>query len=244
MQDTGSQNVAFILVRPQFLGNIGSVARSMKNFGFSDLRFVEPPRNYKDAEARKMAVAAFDVLKHSSTFTSLASAIEDVHTVIGTSSGQQRKEALQDLDAAIKTLPMNRDARIGIVFGDEVDGLRKDELSLCHLVARIPTNPQFPSLNLAQAAGIIAYELSRFLHLSHPPPAQPIEQLPPPVGEVDEVFDQLALFLETVDFARDRNKAQVLTELRQFFYRARPTKRENDLLRGVLHKLNHSLPKS
>ena len=242
MKHSDGPHVTFILVRPQFLGNIGSVARLMKNFGFADLRFVEPPRNYKDAEARKMAVAAFDVLKHSTTFSTLASAIEDLHVVIGTSSGQQRKESLKDLDALVGDLPIHAGTRIGVAFGDEVDGLRRDELSLCHLIARVPTNPEFPSLNLAQAAGIIAYELAKRIGRSSAPTEEhSIECVPPPVAEVDELFKQLSVFLETVDFARDRNKNQVLTELRQFFYRAKPTKRENDLLRGIIRKLNQSI---
>jgi TrmH family RNA methyltransferase len=245
-QVANTSQVAFILVRPQFLGNIGSVARLMKNFGFSDLRFVEPPRNYKDAEARKMAVGAFDILKGSKTFSSLPEAIDDLHYVIGTSSGQQRKEQIYDLEQALRDLPANNQTRIGVVLGNEVDGLTRDELSHCHVIAKVPTSPEFSSLNLAQAAGIIAYELSRHLHTvsSAAPGELKNNRLPPSVAEVDELFEQLAILLEKVEFARSYNKPLVLTELRQFFYRAMPSKREGDLLRGILHKLTQSIPEN
>jgi tRNA (cytidine32/uridine32-2'-O)-methyltransferase len=246
LEPSNTSPVAFILVRPQFLGNIGSVARLMKNFGFFDLRFVEPPRNYKDAEARKMAVAAFDILKGSKTFASLSDAIADLHYVIGTSSGQQRKEQIYDLDLALRDMPANSQTRIGVVLGNEVDGLTREELSQCHVIARVPTCPEFSSLNLAQAAGIIAYELSRHLHTVAPvtPGEMKNNRLPPSVAEVDELFDQVAILLEKVEFARSYNKPLVLTELRQFFYRAMPSKREGDLLRGILHKLTQSIPEN
>src|SRR3984885_15562816 len=95
-------NVYFILVRPVYLGNIGSMARLIKNFGFSNLRLVEAPRNYKDAEARKMAVGAFDVLKASQVFNTLNEAVEDMNLVIGTSTGQQRSQPLVALSQAVE----------------------------------------------------------------------------------------------------------------------------------------------
>lgn len=239
---SGHAQVSFILVRPQFLGNIGSVARVIKNFGFTDLRFVEPPRNYKDAEARKMAVAAFDVLKKSTTYSSFSDAIEDLHFVVGTSSGQQRKEPLQPFDLAINSMPTNSDARVGIAFGDEVDGLRRDELNLCNIVATIPTNPDFPSLNLAQAVGLTAYELSKPRTSAPQTANENNEILQPTAGEIAELFEQLSVLMNNVDFARPKNEAQVLADLRQFFFRAGATKRETDLLRGIMHKLNQSVP--
>jgi TrmH family RNA methyltransferase len=238
------RNGAFILVRPKFLGNIGSVARVMKNFGFNDLRFVEPPRNYKDAESRKMAVAAFDVLKQSKVFPSLEKAIEDLDFVIGTTSGQQRAIPMRYLDEFVD-LPFNADiTSIGVIFGDETDGLRADELSLCHSVVTIRTNDEFPALNLAQAAGIVAYELAR---LTSPDPNKvdkSLQLIPPSVNEIEQLFEQFSIFLERLEFARPRNKEKVLNALRSFFNRAMPSKRENDILKGILSKLNQSLTES
>jgi TrmH family RNA methyltransferase len=158
-----SENIVFILVRPVYLGNIGSVARVMKNFGFRRLRLVEPPRNYKDAEARKMAVAAFDILKEAEVFPSLSDALKDVTFAVGTTSGQQRENPPVPLRIITSMMAERSDALSAFVFGDERNGLSREELDRCHQVMTIPTSPDFAALNLAQAVAICAYELSTLL---------------------------------------------------------------------------------
>jgi tRNA (cytidine32/uridine32-2'-O)-methyltransferase len=268
-------NVYFILVRPVYLGNIGSMARLIKNFGFSNLRLVDAPRNYKDAEARKMAVGAFDVLKKCATFETFHDSIRDMNFVIGTSAGQQRSQPLVTLADALEQVGRSDSAnKIAVVLGDERNGLSNEELVSCHSVARIPTAPSFPSLNVAQAACVIAYELSKRsrplssmqdidapgesahgqLHGKGPAfvnrteiadgssaRAAESKLLLPSVSEDDELFDQVAILLDNVEFSRRYNKSLVVGELRQFYRRAMPTKRECDLLRGILHKLNQSI---
>lgn len=232
----------FILVRPEQLGNIGSVARAMKNFGFSNLRLVEAPRNFKDAEARKMSVGAFDILKAATNFADFSSAIEDLHFVIGTSSGQQRKRPLPPMEEILAQPAISgKDLKIGIVFGDERNGLRSEELERCNATATIPTNPDFSALNLAQAACIVAYQLSKTTGLATAPTK---ETALPSVAEMDQLFELVSTLMEITDFSRTYNKARVTAELRSFYQRAIPTKRECDLLRGLLHKLNQSLRSS
>jgi tRNA (cytidine32/uridine32-2'-O)-methyltransferase len=250
------ENCSFILVRPEQLGNIGSTARAMKNFGLFDLRLVDAPRNYKDAEARQMAVGAFDILKASTNFKSFVSAIEDLQFVVGTSSGQQRKHSLVPIGEILRQPAMlSKDCKIGIVFGEERNGLRNDELERCHLTATIPTNPEFPSLNLAQAACLVAYELSKRDQLADsdlvtsnesinyataPSDATKAATLPS-IGEIEQLFELVTTLMEITDFSRTYNKTQVTAEIRSFYQRAIPTKRECDLLRGMLHKLNQSI---
>ncbi|MBA4078864.1 MAG: hypothetical protein C0508_27795, partial [Cyanobacteria bacterium PR.023] len=157
-------NIIFILVRPNFLGNIGSTARVMKNFGFSQLRLVNPPRNYLDAEARKMAVDAFDVLKKAKVESSLSQALSDINLAFSTSACQHRTEEPEALGHLVEKLhqqDLTRENKIAFVFGDERDGLTKEEIARCHELILVPTEPTFASLNLAQALGIVAYELSR-----------------------------------------------------------------------------------
>lgn len=241
IQATGKNSVYFVFVRPEFLGNIGSIARVMKNFGFSNLRLVDAPRNYKDAEARKMSVGAFDVLKEAVTFQSLADALADMHFVAGTSSGQQRDQPLKTLDEALALMPLSGQNKIAIVFGDERNGLRSDELGLCHIIVRIPTDPAFPSLNLAQSAGIIAYELSKkFNDINCSVPESDMSSLSSET-ETDRLFDQVEILLDNIGLARPYNKSLLLSELRRFYNRAVPTKRESDLLHATLRKLNRKV---
>lgn len=238
-------NIYFILVRPVFLGNIGATARLMKNFGFDKLRLVDAPRNYKDAEARKMAVDAFDILKAAEVFSTLPEAVADINLIVGTSSGQQRSQPLEELPQFLKRAnEQNIDSgnKIAIVLGDERNGLSIDELAICNVQVRIATNPLFPSLNLSQAACILAYELSKLcVQVDNSFNVNVHSSALTTAADDDELFEQLAQMLEKIQFSRAHNKELVLGQLRQFYKRALPTKREKDLLRGVLHRLVHSV---
>ncbi len=110
------KNVFFILVRPLFLGNIGSVARVLKNFDFENLRLVAPPKNYKDAEARRMAVGAFDLLKKCQVFIDLDEAMEDIDVAVGTTCGYQRACQTVPLYELCPRLSISSSQRIGIIL--------------------------------------------------------------------------------------------------------------------------------
>lgn len=236
-------NFFIVLVRPQYLGNLGSVARVVKNFGFSRLRLVEPPRNYKESEARRMSVGAFDILKNSEIFDSLSDALADVSLAIGTTSGQQR-----DLSPVpLKTLLPNivactRTSRCAIVFGDEVNGLPTEELLRCHHVATIPTNPEFSALNMAQAVGIAVHSVFDSMSSVEIATDAPEESVVYSRGRQDDkIFEQLDTLLLNSDFSRTYNRTKVLTEFRNFYQRAHPTERESSLLLGALLKLNQKI---
>lgn len=231
-------NLIFVLVRPIFLGNIGSVARVLKNFGFERVRLVDPPRNYKDAEARKMSVGAFDVLKRCEVFPTLSDALKDVSFAVGTTSGQSRAVSplplLEVVPAAVRASQKNV---VAFVFGDERDGLTRDELMRCHRLIAIPTNPDFPALNVAQAVGIIAYELTR---ADHPAATDSIKTHP--AGQADdEFFAHLDALLDRIEFTRRYNRAVILQEIRSLYQRIYPTERELDILSGIVRRLNQKL---
>lgn len=232
-------NICFILVRPVFLGNIGSAARVMKNFGYSKLRLVAPPKNYKDAEARKMAVGAFDILKQAEVFDELPEALADVSMAAGTTSGRQRTDRLKDfLEATGSLISAAQSHMVAIVFGDERDGLRADELRRCHLQVTIPTEAALPSLNLAQSAAIVAYELNRAISLS---PPEPTPDVLPTGADDDEIMRQLELLIDQAGFSRTYNRSLVISELRSAYQRMQPTLREADLLKGCLMRVNQKL---
>jgi TrmH family RNA methyltransferase len=235
-------NIAIVLFHPNFLGNIGSVARAMKNFGFSDLRLVNPPSNYKDAEARMMAVGAFDLLKKCTVFGDVSSCVEEAALVYGTTSGRQRSQNLLTLqEAAAEAAKASHDNRIVFLFGDEKNGLGNDELARCHRLVHISTNPLFSALNLAQAVGTVAYELTRdnlFGTVMRNTPPKYTRRKLPTVKEENEFFGLVTNFLMHIDFFRRYNREVVLDDLRRLYQRMNPNKRELDLVRGSLHKLN------
>lgn len=234
-------NIEFVLVRPVFLGNIGACARVLKNFGFHHLSLVSPPKNYKDAEARKMSVGAFDVLKQASVHNCLDDALKDVSFAVATSSGQQRQRPLASLgDPHVKQeiARISGKQRVAIVFGDERNGLTNEEVERCHEVIAIPCNKDFPSLNVSHALAVIAYELTLERH-------HEAFNLKTKEGEElatgqqdDELFGILNELFETIEFSRTFNKGLVSRQLRTAYQRMRPTAREAKLLTGVVHRLN------
>ena len=244
-------NIVFVMVRPNYLGNIGSTTRVLKNFGFNGLSLVEPPVNYKDAEARKMAVGAFEVLKRASVYASVSDALKDCSFAVGTSAGQQRANKPMDFNQIIdEILTVAADKKVAILLGEEKNGLSAEDLKRCHSVLTIPVNADFPSLNVAQAAGIIAYELTRAAKMfsNAPNSLRPkgsgrqhtMEDLTTG-AEDDELIDLFGELLDSIEFSRAYNRQLVLTEFRAIFQRLRPTKREASLVKGVLLKVQMSM---
>jgi TrmH family RNA methyltransferase len=230
-------NIFFILLRPLFLGNIGSTARVLKNFGYANLRLVSPPRNYKDAEARRMAVGAFDLLKASLIFNDLNEALADIEIAIGTSCGYQRATQLTPLtEIGPRLSAASGGKKVAIIFGDERDGMTRQEMDCCHYVVNVPTDPAFPSLNVAQAVGLFAYELSRSYGDS-PDVAEELADGP----ITDQFFADLAEVLQESGFTRSYNKKSIMTELRELFQKAAPSPRELQLLVGVLRKIEQRI---
>lgn len=222
----------FVLVRPTYLGNIGSATRVLKNFGFKNLRLVSAPKNYKDAEARKMSVGAFDLLKAALCFDSVQAAVQDMSLIVGTTCAYQRDCKPDFLDEVSGDIKARTQDQIAILFGDERDGLTREELEYCHYVISIPTENDFPSLNVAQALGLFAYELIRRDDSNR----SEIEA-GPSMNEVDEYFLRLSSYLSTVGFTKSFSEERILKELRGLFNKSRPSAREMKLLTALLWKI-------
>src|SRR5258707_901644 len=153
-------NFVFVLFKPQSAGNIGAAARALKNMGFDDLRLVAPA-TLNQREAVAMAVHADDVLATAKTYPDLAAALADCSITVGTTSrrGGYRSAAQPLRHAALELGALSDSNKIAIIFGREDRGLTNRELKLCHRLITIPTAPEYPSLNLAQAVMVVAYEL-------------------------------------------------------------------------------------
>ncbi len=246
MDNKSLSNISIILVRPEFTGNIGSTARVMKNFGLTDLRLVNPPKNYRDSEARMMAVGAHLLLKTAMVRDSLSEALTDVNLSIALSSGRRRSRQLDNLaEVAPEIVNLAEANRIAFVFGNERNGLLDDELALCSRKVRIESSIEFPALNLAQAVGIVAYSLASSLHLHTEQPSEKknIPELPS-LGDVAALQEQFELLVDNVDFSRSFNRDLVISQLKDAYDRMVPTKRELSLLKGILYRLNAKLQES
>ena len=175
-----SSRVCVVLVEPKFQGNIGAVARLLRNAGLTDLRLVNPPPLEDEAMAR--AMGGKDILLSANSFSSLAEAVSDCSTIAATSSEQTLSDRkflrLSSTPWDFWDIHSHGSARIALVFGREDDGLRNHEIEICNAFIHIPANPDYPVYNLSHAVSIILYEMIKSIphaNPSIPDPAKPDE---------------------------------------------------------------------
>jgi tRNA/rRNA methyltransferase len=225
--------VRIVLVRPKSSGNVGSVARAMKNFGFSDLALVAP-RRYRRSAAEAMAVHAADVLSRSRRHASLSAAVADCAWVVGTTCrpGAYRRRSLAPESAAREIVSTARSNRVAIVFGPEDHGLANADLKLCHEIVTIPTHSAYPSLNLAQAALLCMYETFRLRH----PVAAPTQSLATS-DRLERMYGHLGRALLRIGFLHGANPEHIMFSVRRVFGRARLDDREVAIWLGVARQI-------
>jgi tRNA/rRNA methyltransferase len=159
--------IRFVLCRPSHPGNIGAAARAMKTMGLSDLRLVSPER-FPAPEAEWMATNAVDVLKRAKIHATLHEAISDCVGAFALSArGREWSPQVLDVrNAAMRAREM--DGPVAFVFGNETAGLTNEEMFASQYLVHIPANPEFSSLNLAQAVQVVAYELRMAIDVAIP----------------------------------------------------------------------------
>ena len=233
--------ISVVVVEPQSKGNVGTIARAMKNFGFSDLKLVDPPNVEPGDDAYGFAGhAREDVLPNHDVVT-FDAVVERYHTVGFTAiTGEDERrhvrypftspaELADDLTA--DRGPERFDAPIALVFGREDTGLANDDLARLDEICSIPASAEYPVLNLGQAATIALYEL-RGLSNS---PAQHAPRTHATVEATEGLYDQLDALLRAIGHPEEkRPKAGRL--FRRVFGRARLTGREVSTLRGVFRR--------
>jgi TrmH family RNA methyltransferase len=235
---------AVVLVRPQEEGNVGAVARAMANMGLERLLLVEPAAPTRD-QARAFAMHAHHVLDGARRHSDLAAATADFDVIVGTASLRERDWAQPVL--APRELPgwlaaEAAGARVALVFGPEVSGLANEELARANVLVSIPAAPAQPTLNLAQAVLILAYEL--YLARGAPGAIAPTPVARARVLQIDRLFATLEALLADVRFARDTTIQKVSRDLRQLLARAAVTEREATILSGILRRARHALART
>lgn len=224
-----------VLVGTQEEGNIGAAARAMANMGLSELILVAP-RQGIGAQARAFAVSAGAILDRATTVADLETALAPFQRVVGTTSARGR--ALGRVPMAARELPAVLAAdppatRTALVFGPEASGLTAGELALCAPWVYVPAAPALPTLNLAQAVLVVAYEL--FLAEPDTTPREEAEPLADQAA-INGLFGQLQPILEAVGFARDGSFHTVLRDLRGLASRAALDAREVAIFRGICRR--------
>ena len=245
-----------VLVETETPGNLGATARALKSMGLSELRLVRPHRP-ESAEAITRAVSARDVLLQARQFPDLESALSDCGLVFATSgkvsslelprytprvAARHLWDAERELDAI--TPPP------ALVFGRESKGLTRAELARCHAHVMIPTHPSCPSLNLASAVQIVAYEhwLTRLSSQDESPQNEPPQDESPemrsPLASTEqrehfiEVFEQLAVQVGALNPERPRNMIELT---RTLLGRALPRRAELSVVQSVVGRALNAL---
>ena len=228
-----------ILVRPQLGQNIGKAARAMLNFGLTEMRLVAPRDGWPNPDAGPAASGADVVLEQAIVFNTVAEAIADCSRVYA--STVRRRDLImpvvgpRDMASEIQSSGTSS----AIMFGPERSGLESDDVALATKIVTVPINPEFGSLNLAQAVILLAYEWSRNLELSQPtakevePPA-PMSELNGLIAQFESALDDASYF-----FPPERTAATRAT-IRTIFTKPQWSSREINAVRGMIRALSNN----
>jgi len=229
-----SPNIRIVLVEPSHPGNIGAVARAMKNMALEELVLVRP-KQFPHSEATARASGADDILDRARVVDSVAEALAGCGYVAATTSRDrdQNFRVADVRDVAERIVAEALRAPAAVLFGAERTGLTNEDLDAAHVLVRIPANEAYLSLNLAMAVQLVAYELfrARGAKVVPLPTDTPLATL----EEMDRLYVHLAQVMEEVDF-RDRTQSgtHLMARIRRFLQRAELDQNEVNILRGLL----------
>lgn len=225
-----------VLVRPQLGQNIGKAARAMLNFGLTEMRLVAPRDGWPNPDAGPSASGADVILERAEVFDTVDAAIADCSTIFA--STVRRRDLVMPVLRPEEMAGQIRIAqgRSAILFGPERSGLETEDVALANAIVTVPINPEFGSLNLAQAVILLAYEWSRGADLAQPPAKE--AEPPAPHSELEGMIRQLDEELEAKGYFHPPSRTQATRNtLRTIFTKTGWSSREVKAVRGVIRAL-------
>ena len=229
------ESPTLVLVAPQDIVNIASAVRISRNFGITDLRLVTPAV-FDPWRIEGIAHNTAELVEKIRIFDSLDAAVEDCGLVVGlTARGRTAKrQLLRPRPAAREIVDSLAAAPAAIVAGREDKGLSNAELDRCHLLVTIPTSPDYPSLNLAQAVAVMSYETWLARGGEDQPVKPPRKEADPALSaQLEMLFADWERALWIIEFFKTRQPESVMRSLREVLYRARMDGREAALIRAM-----------
>ncbi|GHC60583.1 RNA methyltransferase [Limoniibacter endophyticus] len=233
-----------ILVEPQMGENIGMVARAMANFGLRELRLVNPRDGWPNEKAVAAASKADHVIEATKVFDTLEEALADTQYVLATTARQRDGfKPVHGPEAACRQVATRVDQRCAILFGRERWGLTNEEVARADAIVTFPVDPDFTSLNIAQAVLLVSYEWRRAEQQGEKLPFVGPETLPAQKHELYGMFDQLEDALDRRGYFRpETKKAKLIDNMRAVLTRPGFTSAEISLLRGLINSLDRFSP--
>lgn len=224
-----------LLHQIQLAENLGAVARAMGNFGIKNLRLVQPKCDPDDPKAIAMAAGNEDALRSASIYQSLEHAVGDLELIFASTAVE--RELIKEYYTPRAAIPLMNGKKIGLLFGPERTGLSNEDLCVANHIITIPVDPDFSSLNIAQAVVIILYEWyqshvpqASWLHLGN---TKPVNQ-----KELQYFFKSLEMELDEVNFWRlPHKKEKMWQNIRAAFLRMQPTEQEIRTLYGAIQAI-------
>ncbi len=233
--------MSVVLVSTRNPLNIGAAARAVANFGFDDLRLVDPyDVAFREAVS---AVGGVGVLRSARVFATVAEAVADCSLVLGTTAARHRvpQQMVQRLESGIRAA-QNHAGRVALLFGSEKFGLSNEDMSFCHGLIRIPTSPDTPSMNLGQAVAVCLYEMIR-----SETEADSQEPWPVPVikgTDAEQLTRMLLQVLEKSGYTNRITSVSTEQKVRRWIRRMRIGGRDAPLLLGILRQILWKFDKS
>lgn len=228
-------NVVVVLHRPQDARNIGAVVRAMKNMGISDLRLVQA-EPLDPAAILRVAHHAEDLLARITLHDTLDGALGDAIYVVGTAAlshkARPQTDAIRQVAAQLVT--QLSQGKVVLLFGQEDDGLDNPALDRCHLIVTLPTNADYPALNLAQSVLLLLYEV-RMAALAEQ--HSTVADLPVATqAELERLFQASTTTLDRLGFFKG-NQAPTMRKVRQMVYKANLSPEEVGLLLAIVRRV-------
>lgn len=232
--------VRIVLVEPREAGNVGAVARAMKNFGLSDLWIVGEHPQLMPVSGW-WASGADDLLAAATFAVTLTEALGDAHLTVATTSmrGRTSPVTFTARTLAAKVASLAGEQVVALVFGREDRGLTTEELALCQFTAAVPTNAAFPTMNLAQSLCLFAYELSGTAARSETVPAETREL--PDAATIERIHQRAKELLLAVGFLHENNPDRIYEDLRAIVARASLDVREAAIALGIIRQIEWKL---
>ena len=243
-------NIRIVLVETSHPGNVGAVARAMKNMLLESLYLVRP-KQFPDSHAMARSSGAGDVLDNAIVCESLAEAIADCHLVIAASARSRYIPwpTTSAPEAVQKLLQNCQQAPVALVFGREDRGLNNEELDHCNFMVQLPANPDFSSLNIAAAVQVFSYEIRKaFLEAeaqqaTSDPATEALNSLSAEdrlanSDNLKRLFSHLEATLVEVNFMPDHRTRTLMRKLKRFFLKSQITEEEVSIFRGILSEMN------
>jgi len=229
----------FILVKPQLGENIGACARSMKNFGFTNLNIVSPKINFPNHKAKATSVGAFDIINKAKVYNKTNEAISNFNIIVSLSARRRdiNKKHIS-LNDFVKLLKKSKNSNFGLMFGPEASGLSNEDLSFSNYVLQIPTSPKFKSLNLSHSLTIICYEIFKVFN------EKLFEKKTTNIkisskSKINSLIKHLLRLLDEKEFFLPKEKKHsMLLNINNLIYRLEPNDKELRILASIISTLS------